>query len=126
MLTAMEINNHPNDLYIQIGQEVQDGKYAFALSRGPGHNFKLLISTIPFAETLDEAVEGVKNLLNGIHEVTTKELHNKESILANIINPGGHEIDVSYTLNPNLINMILDELLKNHVANTCDMIVNVE
>ncbi|HAS84903.1 MAG TPA: hypothetical protein DCS23_02415 [Candidatus Yonathbacteria bacterium] len=125
MLTAMEINNHPNDLYIQIGREVQDDKYAFMLSRGKEHNFKLLIITIPFAETIDEAVEEVKNLLNGIHEAATKELQNKESILANIINSGGHEVDVSKTLNHNLISMILDELRKNHIVNTYDMLANV-
>jgi len=125
MITALEINNHPNDLYIEIGQEVEEGKYSIELSRGPGHNFKLLINTIPFAETIDEAVDEVKNLLSLIHSATTSELQSKESIVAQIINPGGCAVDVSKTLNPDLIDRILDELRKNQVANTRNMFATV-
>lgn len=121
VVTALEINNHPEDLYIQIGQETEAGMYAFSLSRGRGHNYKLLISTSPFAETIEQVVEEVKKLLSGIHLWATKELENKESLASQICNPGGMPVDISKTLNPDLIQRILSELQKNQVADTYKM-----
>ena len=119
--TALEINNHPDDLQVSIFNEKESDKYGIIVSRGPGHDYKLLISTSPFADTIDQAVEEVKNLLNGIHLWATKELRNTESLITQMINPDG-QVDVSQALNLDLINRILDELRQHQVASTCQML----
>lgn len=116
-LTALEINNHPDDLQVSIFNEKESGKYGFIVCRGPGHNYKLLISTSPFADAIEEIVQEIKNLLTGIHSWATKELSDKDSVFAQMINPSG-QVDVSQTLNPELINRILSELQQHQVADT--------
>lgn len=116
-LTAMEINNHPYDLQILIFQINEEGKYAFVVNRGPTHNYKLLISTTPFAETVPQVVREIKNLLEGIHLWATNELKNGESLLTQIINPSG-QVDISKTLNSELINKIIEVLQQKQIADT--------
>lgn len=118
--TALEINNHPDDLQVSIFNEKESDKYGIIVSRGPGHNYKLLISTSPFAGTIEQAIVEVKNLLTGIHSWATKELSDKDSVITQIINPSG-QVDVSQTLNHDLIDRILGELLEHRVADTSRM-----
>lgn len=123
-VTALEINNHPDDLQVSIYNVNEKGSsnYGFIVCRGPGHNYKLLVTTTPFASTIAQAVDEVKNLLTGVHSWATKELSDKDSPITQIVNPGG-EVDASQTLNPDLIDKILAELLQNQVADTHRMSV---
>lgn len=120
--TALEINNHPGDIQVSI-YKVKEGdwKYGIIVCRGPGHSYKLLISTSPFADTVEQAVEEVKNLLTGIHSWATKELSDIGNPITQILNPSGC-VDVSQTLNPDLINKILNGLRQHQVADTHHMI----
>lgn len=116
-LTALEINNHPDDLHVSVYKGEESNKYGFIICRGPCHNYKLLISTLPFFLTIEDVAEEVKNLLTAIHSWATKELSNKDSIFAQIINPCGR-VDVSHTLNHGLINRISYELRQHQVVET--------
>jgi len=121
MITALEIFTHPRDLEISIIQEKNGGKYAIAYSRGPGHNFKLLLSTQPFAEKIDDAVEIVRETLELIQQVVTKEFENRKSIVSQYLNPYGQAIDQSKVLNSDLIRRITEELRQHQVASTYKM-----
>lgn len=59
MMTALEIVTNPKDLQILLTQDKVNGKYAIVIYRGPGHNFKLLISSIPYFEKIDSALDEV-------------------------------------------------------------------
>ena len=122
MMTAAEIFTNPHDLEIVIGQERGGGRYAVRISRGPGHKFKPLLSSTPFAETLDVAIEAVKQILETTNENLTKEFENSESLLSLYTNPNGVEVDQSKVLNSDLILRILGELRQHRVASTYKML----
>lgn len=123
-VTALEINNHPDDLQVSIYNVEEKGisKYGIIVCRGPGHNYKLLVTSIPFASTIAQAVDEVKNLLTGIHLWATETLSDSDSPIAQIVNPSG-QVDVSQTLNPDLISRIIDELCKHQVADTSRLLI---
>lgn len=122
MSTALEIFNHPNDLEILIAKKENSSKYSILIYRGPGHNFKMLLSTEPFTEKLEDAVEMVKETLEFIQMAVMGEYKNPESIASKFLNPDGRAIDQSKVLNSDLIRRIIEELRKNQIASTYKMI----
>ncbi len=62
MLTLAEIYSNPSDLDFSIIQE--NGKFAAFIRRGPGHRFKLLMSSEPSFATVDAAVAVIKETLD--------------------------------------------------------------
>ena len=121
--TALEIFTNPSDLEISIGQEKSGGKFAIFISRGPGHDFKILLSSQPFAESTEAAVKAVGEILESIRKAATDTLGDKENPLTQILNPDGQAIDQSKALNPDLIRRILEELRKHKRAGTYEMLV---
>lgn len=121
MITALEIFTNPSDLEIIIGQAKEGGKFAVGILRGPGHNFKPMLTSEPFAEKFDDAVEAIKGILESVREAMTKEFMDQKSLPSQYLNPNGLEIDQSKVLNPDLINRILDELRQHKVASTYKM-----
>lgn len=117
LITALEIFTNPKDLQISIGKK-GNSKYMFVVSRGPDHNFKPLISTTPFAETVDIAVEEIKKLLEMIQLASLKQMKDRDSFLTQVLNPNGTDLDMSKLLNTDLINYIINELKQRQVANT--------
>ena len=118
LFTALEIFTNPNDLEISIGQEKGGGKYALVISRGPGHNFKIMLSSQPFAERIEDVVEAIKGILETIRQSIIGEFENNRSFLSQCLNPDEQTIDQSKVLNSDLINRILDELRQHHLART--------
>ena len=118
MLTALEIFTNPNDLEITIGRKKGDRKFAIGIFRGPGHSFKPLLTSEPFAEKFEGAVEAVKDTLEHIQQAVMKEFEDKDSIPSQYLNPDSRALDQSKILNPDLINRILDELRQHKVART--------
>lgn len=121
MLTALEIFTNPNDLEIVIGTD--GGKYGFAITRGPGHHYKVILDTSGFAETRAATVEVIKITLDSIRETLTRDLSDQGSVPSQYLNPDGQEIDQSKVLNPDLIGRILDELRQHQTASTYRMCV---
>jgi hypothetical protein len=120
-LTALEIFTNPNDLEIVIGQEKSSGKYAIAIMRGPGHNFKMMLDSESSIENFEDAFRAVKETLETIQQAMTKELGDPENLVTQFLNPDSQVIDQSKTLNPDLINRIMDELRRHKVASTYKM-----
>lgn len=122
MLTALEIFTNPDDLEITIGQEKEGAKFTIGIFRGPGHNFKPMLTSQPFAEKLEDAVEVIKGILESIREAIAKDFANRKSLPSQYLNPDGLEIDQSKVLNLDLIARILDELRQHKVASTYKML----
>jgi len=120
-LIALEIFTNPSDLEIIIGQEKSSGKYAIAIMRGPGHNFKMMLDSEPFAENFEDALKTAREILEIIQQAITKELKDPENLVIQILNLDKQAIDQSKVLNPDLINRIVDELRKHKIASTYKM-----
>ncbi len=73
-LSAYEIAGNPDDIVCGAFKDKDTGKYGGTISRGPGHNYKLIISTNPGYDTQEEAVAGMRDLVEGINEAVEKEL----------------------------------------------------
>ena len=122
MLTALEIFTNPGDLEITIRQEKDGAKFAIGIFRGPGHNFKPMLNSQPFAETQEDAIEAIKGVLEPIREAMTKDFADRKSLPSQYLNPDGQEIDQTKVLNLDLISRILDELRQHRVASTYKML----
>lgn len=122
MITALEIFTNPGDLEITIGQEKEGAKFSIGIFRGPGHNFKPMLTSQPFAEKLEDAVKAIQGTLESIHEALTKDFADRKSLPSQYLNPDSREIDQSKILNPDLISRILDELRQHQVASTYKML----
>jgi len=72
-LTGLEIFGNPKDLAFCVKKPKGDNKYGLAITRGPGHNFKLLLSGegIPSKEV---ALDLVKQVLGASRKVGLKAL----------------------------------------------------
>ncbi len=123
--TALEIFSNPRDLEIRIDQEEKSDKYFIVISRGPGHNFKLLLDSEPFTDNFEVILEVVENSLKLIEQTTTKELEEAKDPLYQVVNqvfnPQKKTIDRTKTLNSDLIKKIMSELRENKIANTWEM-----
>jgi len=127
LITALEIFSNPNDLEISIRRERKgNGRYSIEFSRGPGHNFKLMLSSKPFTEKPEEAVEIVRETLETIQQVVAKKFADKESFLSGYFNPDGKLIDQLQVLSSDLIIQIVEELKQHQVASTYKMLATVD
>jgi len=121
MMTALEIFTNPDDLEITIVQEKNGGKFAISIFRGIKHRYKPMLTSQPFAKTQKEAIKAIGEILQAVHNVSTREFENSESLVFQFLNPDSKEIDQSKILNQNLIERILEELRKNAKVSTCEM-----
>lgn len=78
-ITVFEILAHPDDLVISTHQhqDSKRGKWNLVFSRGPGHNGKILIETIPYYENKAASAEAVREILNGISNWAKNELESR-------------------------------------------------
>lgn len=125
MITALEIFTNPSDLEITIGQEKEGGKFAIGIFRGPGHNFKSMLTSLPFAETREDAVMTVEGILRTAQEAITRECKDSGCLASQYLNPDGQDIDQSKVLNPDLIGRILEELRAHGKVSTYKMLAPV-
>ncbi len=122
MITALEIFTNPGDLEITVGQAKPGDKFAIGIFRGPGHNFKPMLTSQPFAGKVEDAVKAVKGILESIQQAMTKDFADRKSFPSQYLNPNGLKINQSKVLNPDLISRILDELRQHRVASTSKML----
>lgn len=120
--TAIEIFTNPGDLEIVIKQIDGKGLFAISICRGPGHRYKLLLTSEPFWETKEAAVLFVGEILQAAATISRAELEDPDSSIFRILNPEGGKIDESLILNQDLIDRILNELRINSHASTCNML----
>lgn len=119
--TGLEIFTQANDLQIIIGES--EGKHAVVLSRGPGHRFKLLLSSEPVFDTRDDAVESIIEVLKFTCEKAKETLTDPTNILASIVNPANLSVEqMQNVLTDEHLRRIEEELRANGVANTYEMV----
>ena len=118
MATALEIFTNPNDLDISIIEDDNSGKYYIEFCRGPGHNFKLMLSSQPFTEKLEDAVKTVRETLEAVHLALIREFDEEESIPYKYLNSDNQPIDQLRILTPELIARIVEELQRQQMAST--------
>ena len=121
MLCALEIFSNPYDLCIAFGRKNEGDKYAFAICRGPGHNYKPMLSTQPFFEKAEDVIDYIKQLLELAHKTASDAAKDPASLFSQFFNPDGDPIDESKILTPDLIKRVLDELEKNQKVDTTEM-----
>jgi hypothetical protein len=61
-MTVLEIYSNPADLEFQIAET--EGKHAIMVTRGPGHRFKLLLTTEAVFESRTVAVSAIRSVLD--------------------------------------------------------------
>lgn len=108
--TAMEICNHPHDLCVAVGGPGSNGKYSVEIGRGPGHNYKLLLSAYDCFETREKVVESIKDILTTCVEAGSKEMQNPDSLVAQICNPQGLKPEEADILSQARIDKIIELL----------------
>ena len=122
LMDALEIFTHPRDLELSIVKEKGTNKYGICITRGPGHDFKLLITSSFSFEGSKEAIDATKGLLEVIEQTGIKEFSNPSSLISRICNPGKIALDENSILGPEQITRIIEELQKKLVASTYKML----
>lgn len=103
--TKLEIFTNPYDLEITVAQSGTGGRFSLCLSRGPWHRFKVMLTCVDFACSLDEGARSVGELLKVIHESVTK------------VNPPGM-YDNSDALTQSVIEQVVTDILNTGTAST--------
>lgn len=88
--TALTIWCNPQDLSIQLIEYPGNLKFGFSIGLGPGGSFRTLLTSRPFANTLEKVVECVCNLLLEI----CKNANNACEQISNILS------DTSFPIEP--------------------------
>jgi hypothetical protein len=121
-ITALEMFTNPGDLEITVGRAEEGEKFALSITRGPGHNFKPMITSAPVFDTAEDAVKEVKRILGDTHKALMRDFEERGSFPAQYLKPEGKELDPAKVLNPELIERILAELREHKVASTYKML----
>lgn len=124
MVTALEIYSQPRDLSFSIGECKNPGewygKYAIVISRGPGHNFKLLLSCEPVFGSRETAIMAVEEALAAVCAAAKKEFESGESLVGQIFNPSSEPVPEDKVLNDERIARIIRELREKGTSETYD------
>jgi len=120
-LSAFEIFTNPGDLEFTIVEDTESGKFSIGIFRGSGHNYKPLITSRLFAESIEVAAEQIRELLETASTYVRKEFDDRKSLPSRLLNPDGRAIDETKVLNPELIGRIIAEVKQNRSASTCQM-----
>jgi hypothetical protein len=115
-ITALEIFTQPDDLEFRVDQD--GDKWAFAITRGSGHNFKLLITAQPVCESSKEAVQAIADLLESICSGMTAELSTPSTMAAQFVNPNDRPLDDANMLSGEIRERIVSDLTAIGVAST--------
>lgn len=120
-VTGIEIYTQPDDLQISIPREGEDGNYAILITRGPGHRFKLLASTEFVFDTLEVALENVREALLAICQKGMEELTNQSSLIGRIVNPNNLPVERMKVLTAARVEQIVEALRRSGVASTYEL-----
>lgn len=115
-ITALEIFSQPDDLEFVIFEK--GGLFGFLITRGPGHNFKLIISTSPYAADLAQAIRGVDTTLEHVCSYATAEVGNSGSLVAAFMNPDNRPVDDANGLSALYRERIIADLTSKRTAST--------
>lgn len=113
---ALEIFNHPADLHFALGDE--GGKFYLLLMRGPGHNFKTLVTSKPFWENRETAGDAIGSMLRAITIAAAEVMHDNAHPLNALVNPDSTPLDELTILTEERISAIVEQLKQTGEAAT--------
>jgi hypothetical protein len=131
VITAVEIFTNPTDLYFSIAKG-KTGGHLLAISRGPGHNFKLLLTRDePGFESKELAIGAVRDILTNVRKHILKILkEDPDDLLSGFINPDGLSVDEmsahTDALTLERIDQVVSDLEIGGVAVTYEEVVTME
>ncbi len=117
--TAIEIFKNPHDLDISISQS--ECRYGFLISRGPEGNFQLLRKSLNFAESAEEAIGVVEQLLGHISKYETSFLPDYNDFLYAILASETNPPEYGPVLTSTLVERIVEDLHRECVARTYEV-----
>lgn len=115
-MTILEIFTNPCDLVVAIGQK--DGKFSVFVSRGPGHNYKLMLSAEGIFESRQAAVDSIRQVLEFAAEKGKETLEDRTNPIAQIVNPGGRPVGEMNVLTQSAIDTLIATLATEDEART--------
>lgn len=80
LLTAMEIYGNPNDLVFFVAKS-DKSKFHLCISRGPGHNFKLILTSSEPLNSKKETIDIIEKVLRISLRLCDPNNENNESFL---------------------------------------------
>ena len=110
VITCLEIYTNPKDLEINIVKDTETQKYAFLVCRGPGHNYKAMLTTLPFTSDFDNAIEAVQIILEGALEVGRTFNLDDDMPEAKTLKSFADKIETAEVLNLDIMEKIISEL----------------
>ncbi len=121
-LTGLEIFTQPDDLEFSVPKAKVGGKFGILITRGPGHNFKLLVSGDPILDTREAAIEIIKGGLQDILIKSEQTLTNPSDFLRGLINPENLPLAQMNVLTQERIDWIIKELAAHGIASTYKLV----
>lgn len=115
-VTAFEIFTNPHDLEFRIPEV--DGKWAIIITRGPGHRFRMMLSSEPVFPNKKEAVDGVRNTLDLVRQACTQELSDPSSFAAQRMNPDNKSLEEAIVLTAAMQEHIIQDLQEKNASST--------
>ncbi len=87
-LTAYEIAGNSDDIIATFGgPDKKTGKFLGWITRGPGHNYKLLFNTNPVYDSAEEAKGAMQTLIETIKDWVAQDLKKPDNPLKEFLNP---------------------------------------
>ncbi len=118
VITCLEIFANPKDLEINIIKDAGTNKFAILICRGPGHNYKAILTSLPFTNELDVAVETTKVIFEGAIEVGRNFSLEKGTKLPPVLDGLMTKIETSLVFNQDMLDKILLELRDRQTVST--------
>jgi hypothetical protein len=110
-MSACEIYANPYDISIFIGEgRDMPGKYGFMISRGPGHNYKPILSAAPVFRGEEEAIVYIKAILESIVKSATELLEKPGDFMSQIWADMMKDAKPEELLNQEVIERIITQL----------------
>lgn len=127
IISALEIFSNPYDLEFIVGENTdkKDGTFSLMLTRGPGHNFKVMITGEGY-KSKDDAVETIKKILDSCIEKGEEVFFGKKSStddVGQLLKTVGNskdckKEDAKNALTKSMIEKIVSNLKEKEVAST--------
>lgn len=118
LTTALEIYSNPSDLFLSFSKPTLENKFGVVITRGPGHDFKPLISSNFYLTSDDQGILDMQRLLEACRNGSITALTTKTNPIGQILNPDNLPADKLCGMSEEQIQRILSELREHRQAST--------
>ena len=93
VLTLYEITGNPDDILVESSGPDANGKFCGFITRGPGHNYKVLISSSSSFDSADAAEVAMTKIIVFAREWVAEDRQRKDGLIA-LLESNPHEARV--------------------------------